>query len=265
MDVHEALDSVIREITRAHHLVKRKKSKQVNTKEEKQFLQSIVYSWRKTHRPIVCEGVPGFDLGDIDSNYVIILESSEKNASRNTYLSVLKDVKGNLVKLRTEIFKIPEPVESTSELAPDFTSLAADAEMQTILIRRWEECKKCLKADANLAATVMMGGLLEALFVAKANKMVNLNPLFNAKSSPKDKKTKKPLSLKYWTLNSYIEVGYELKWVRKSGRDIASVLRDYRNYIHPEKERSHGIILKKEDATLFWEITKLITHQLLQK
>ena len=36
--------------------------------------------------------------------------------------------------------------------------------MRGILGRRWEECRKCIAADAPLAAVVMMGGLLEALF-----------------------------------------------------------------------------------------------------
>jgi MrcB-like, N-terminal domain len=43
--------------------------------------------------------------------------------------------------------------------------------MKVILERRWNECQRCLRARAPLAATVMMGGLLEALFVARANLM----------------------------------------------------------------------------------------------
>jgi hypothetical protein len=40
-------------------------------------------------------------------------------------------------------------------------------------------------------------------------------------------------------------------------------LRDYRNYIHPEKERSHGVTLSPDDATMFWEATKTLSRELL--
>jgi hypothetical protein len=59
-------------------------------------------------------------------------------------------------------------------------------------------------------------------------------------------------------------VAHELGWITKSGKEVAAVLRDYRNYIHPEKERSHGIMLTSADSAMFWEITKLLARQLLQ-
>jgi len=136
--------------------------------------------------------------------------------------------------------------------------------MQDILARRWVECAKCLAADAYLAATVMMGGMLEALFVARANRLVDKSPLFKSKSTPIDPKTKKPLDLRQWTLAPYIDVAHEVGWITKSAKDVAVVLRDYRNYVHPEKERSHGIVLVSEDAQMFWELTKTFARQLLQ-
>lgn len=116
-----------------------------------------------------------------------------------------------------------------------------------------------------MAATVMMGGLLEALFVARANALGDKSPLFKAKSTPLDSKTKKPLMLKDWTLRPFIDVGYELGWITKSGKDIAVVLRDYRNIIHPEKQRSFGIELGEDDSKIFWEITKGLSRQLLAR
>jgi hypothetical protein len=120
-----------------------------------------------------------------------------------------------------------------------------------------------MAAGASLAATVMMGGLLEALFVARANLMPNKGPLFRAKTTPIDGKTKKPLALTEWTLRPYIDVGAELGWISSSGKDVAAILRDYRNYVHPEKERAHGINLNEHDSGMFWGVTKNLTHQLL--
>jgi hypothetical protein len=109
----------------------------------------------------------------------------------------------------------------------------------------------------------MMGGLLEALFVARANLLPNKSPLFRAKSTPLSPKTKKPLALSEWTLRPYIDVGAEIGWISRSGKDVAAVLRDYRNYIHPEKERSHGVRLSDQDSDMLWEVTKSLARQLL--
>jgi hypothetical protein len=130
-------------------------------------------------------------------------------------------------------------------------------------MRRWDECKRCLDASAPLAATVMMGGLLEALFVSRANRLSDKSKLFASKMTPIDPKTKKPLDLRQWTLAPYIDVGYDLRWISRSAKEVAAILRDYRNFIHPEKERSHGVVLSPDDAALFWEVTKTLINELL--
>jgi hypothetical protein len=109
----------------------------------------------------------------------------------------------------------------------------------------------------------MMGGLLEALFVARANMMSAKDPLINATSAPKDKATGKTLNYQEWMLDSYIKVGHELHWITESAKHVADVLKEYRNYIHPEKERRHGVILALNDSTMFWQVTKALVRQLL--
>jgi hypothetical protein len=60
-------------------------------------------------------------------------------------------------------------------------------------------------------------------------------------------------------------VAHELGWITVSAKDVGAVLRDYRNYIHPQKQLSHGVQLTPEDATLFWEISKSISRQIVRK
>jgi hypothetical protein len=50
---------------------------------------------------------------------------------------------------------------------------------------------------------------------------------------------------------------------RKTAKDVGAVLRDYRNYIHPQKQLSHGVHLKLDDARLFWEVSKSISRQVI--
>ena len=47
-------------------------------------------------------------------------------------------------------------------------------------------------------------------------------------------------------------------------RSVGVVLRDYRNYIHPQKELSHGVTLTVPDAQILWEAGKSISRQLLK-
>ena len=108
----------------------------------------------------------------------------------------------------------------------------------------------------------MMGGLLEALLLARVNRESDKKPIFTARAAPKDKKgITKPLS--DWMLKDYIDVVAELKWISVSAKDVGAVLRDYRNYIHPYKQLSHGIHIALDDATLFWEISKTISRQII--
>jgi len=114
-----------------------------------------------------------------------------------------------------------------------------------------------------MRAIVMMGGLLEALFVARANKMPDKGPLIKAQAAPKDRSTGKTLNYQDWMLDSYIKVGRELNWITDSAKQIADVLKEFRNYMHPEKELRHGVILELNDSTIFWTVTKTLVRQLL--
>ena len=125
------------------------------------------------------------------------------------------------------------------------------------------QCQKCVVAQAHLASIVMMGGLLEAMFVARANRMANKSLLVKAAAAPKDAKTSKVLDIRDWTLRPYIEVGHELGWITRSAKDVAGVLSEYRNYVHPEKERRHNVELQGQDTAMLWGVTKSLVQQLL--
>lgn len=108
----------------------------------------------------------------------------------------------------------------------------------------------------------MMGGILEGLLLAKINQLPNMAPVFTATAAPRDK-AGKTLALKEWKLKNYIDVAHELKWITTTAKDIGQVMRDYRNYIHPQKELSHGISLVHGDALILWEIAKGMILQIL--
>jgi hypothetical protein len=114
-----------------------------------------------------------------------------------------------------------------------------------------------------MAATVMMGGLLETLLLARINLEANKAPVFMASAAPKDR-AGKTRTLSEWGLKDYIAVCHELGWIGISAKEVGVVLRDFRNYIHPHKQLSHRVHLKDDDAVLFWGVSKTVSRQLLK-
>lgn len=261
-DPYHELDDLVREIDRVRKVVGRVRGPQVRNTEHRDFLKASALSWFHTRREVLVQNLSAELVEAIDCPYRIILEASERTATKPTYIRAAKLAREALVVARAHIL-VAAPVQRTADSPPSFAPLAADPAMQTILERRWEECRRCIDAGAPLAATVMMGGLLETLLVARANMLIDKTKLFKVAATPIDPKTKKPLELRQWMLGPYIDVGHELKWISHSAKNVAVILRDYRNYIHPEKERSHGVSLTPDDATMFWEVTKTLSKELL--
>lgn len=259
----DPIEACFREVERARNRVSRIKTKQITSADDRDYLKSVAYAWFKSHRPLLVSSISEDAIQPVDIELKAVIDATARSSAKTTYLAALKRAKDALASLRGHVLVPPRSSPSATEPPPDFAALASEPVMKAILERRWNECQACIRASAPLAATVMMGGLLEALFVARANLMNNKTPLFRAKATPIDSKTKKPLALPEWSLRPYIDVAAELGWITRSGKDVAAVLRDYRNYIHPEKERAHGVNLNDHDSGMFWEVTKSLARQLL--
>jgi hypothetical protein len=259
---HDHIDQAIAEAERARRFLARIAARQIRNAEQRDFLKATALSWFRTHREPLTTVLTPEALAAVDNPYRTMLDATDRNSAKATYVSAVRQAKSALVSARGESL-VAAPAARTPDAGPDFSTLASSPEMQAILARRWEECTRCLQAGAPLAATVMMGGLLEALFVSRANKLSDKSALFRSAVAPIDPKTKKPLDLKQWTLAPYIDVGHDLNWISRSAKDVGVILRDYRNYVHPEKERAHGVVLTVDDASMLWEITKSLSKELL--
>jgi len=258
----DTVDKALKEVESARKSVAGGKSKQITQSDILDYLKSVGYAWFKSHRAVLQGRVPATELDAVDGHFDRVLIATDKASARTTYVAALKDAKAALISLRSVLLTAPDAPGAALSTPPDFSPLASDPAMRDILVGRWRECQLCLQVGAHMAATVMMGGFLEALFVARANQLSDKGPMFRAKVAPTDR-MKKTLPLSEWTLRHYIDVGQELGWISRSGKDVAAVLRDYRNYIHPEKQRSHNVTLNVYDSSMFWEITKSLTQQLL--
>jgi hypothetical protein len=264
--VYNNVDSAINDADKLLRTLKKGTTLQVRSSEEKGRAKATALAWFNNYRSTVAATTDGELLGDVDGLYRELLSACDRAANRSTYVEILKALRKELLDIRDHaLLRSKDQITHTSDVPPDFTVLITEPKMKEILANRWCECTRCVSSDAPLAATVMMGGLLEALLLARFNKEPDKSGIFKAAKAPKNRTSGKVAPLNEWTLMHYIDVSHELGWISRSAKDIGEVLRDYRNYIHPYKELSHGIRVDKHDARLFWEITKGILRQLIEK
>jgi hypothetical protein len=261
--VHDSVEKAINGVDSLRRVLNRNKTTRVWSSDEKGLIKATAMAWFNNHHPDLAKLVDAERLTESDQPYKELISATDRATSRERYVGLLKLIKRNLVELREyTLTGLSRPAHTAND-PPEFRSLISDPAMKAILEKRWKECGRCIDAGAPLAATVMMGGLLEGLLLARVNKEPNKASIFTASTAPKDRATGKTLPLSEWTLRHYIDVAHELKWISHSAKDVGEVLRDYRNYIHPHKELSHGVSLDGNDAGLFWEIAKNISRQLL--
>ena len=230
---------------------------QIWSVEVRGHMKALAGAWFGTYRAAAA----GHDLAAIDPKFKAMLVAAEKTPSTPGVRKLVKTLRADIVALQTAVIAAPTPLP-TADPPPSFAAVP-DALMQQVLTRRWQECVACLSAGAPMAATVMMGGLLESLFLARVNREPNQKAIFTATAAPKDRKTLKPKSLKEWGLSDYIAVAHELHWISRAANDVSGVLREYRNYIHPQKELSTQASLSSEDARMFWLVVKELAARLL--
>jgi len=264
----QIIESAITEAESLWKVLKRHRGDQVRSAEEKQVIKATAHAWFNNHRATIAELLDDNLVKPVDDLFRGLLTAAARNTLRSKLLTTIKEIKKKLGLLQSEhvIALAAAPTTRpglTPDAAPRFDRLISDPKMQAILTKRWQECGICVGSGAPLAATVMMGGLLEGLLLAKINQLPDKTPVFTAAAAPIDPKTGKTLQLKEWGLKNYIDVAYELRWITKTTKDIGEVLRDYRNYIHPQKEFSHGIVLELGDSQMLWEVAKSIAKQLL--
>ena len=263
---HEAVQATIAEVERLRKVMSSGTTVQVYSASELDLIKANVHTWLHARRNILVAAVGEQPLSTLDSVYREILAATNRGTSRSRYIDLLKTLKKSLSTLQADkAIELSDPLKhkASSDAPPPFGNIAADAEMQQLLVNRWNECVSCVNYDLPLAATVMMGGILEALLIARINKLTDQSPVFKAKTAPKDK-TGGALKLREWTLSNYIDVAHELGWISDTYKDVGAILRDYRNYIHPYKEYQHKKRITPDDSKMLWEIGKTIVRQILK-
>ncbi|MFV8339357.1 hypothetical protein ACNQGL_08790 [Flavobacterium sp. LB3P21] len=140
--------------------------------------------------------------------------------------------------------------------------LNLDGIISDILSKRILEIKANIKANAPLSAVVMIGSTLEGILLGFASK--NPKDFNQANAAPKDKEGKTKL-YQDWSLSSFIDVAYELRFIQEDVKKFSHSLRDFRNYIHPFEQMSSGFNPDINTAKLCWNVLKVAIIQLSNK
>ncbi|WAW10849.1 hypothetical protein NB640_04170 [Oxalobacter vibrioformis] len=146
---------------------------------------------------------------------------------------------------------------------PDVSKLTSTLPLlNDVITRRWREAQKCVHVECYTAAVIMMGSILEALLLARAQ----LDPATAHKSSKaqKDTKTGKDIALQNWSLNVLIEVAVDVGWLKSDRAKFGHALRESRNVVHPWVEITSNANFDNATCRTSWEVLKASVNDLLK-
>ncbi len=262
-ELNNVIEEILGDIERTRKLLSKSKTPQVRTINEQEVIRAVAKSWFERYKTKFPTTDQEWEtMTQIDCDYNDLLDWSYKATSRVRYLELLRVIKSNLIRVRSEILS-GSYRKAVSKNILNLERLVPNGEMRQIIYQRIGETEKCLLI-APLAATVMMGALLEALFLARINKLDDKSILFKLKSIPLEDDGRTPLNLSKWTLKYYIPVAHEMGWIRKAAKDVSSIMMEYRNLIHPEKQLRLGVTIEPQDANMFWVIFMQLSEQIVE-
>lgn len=165
-------------------------------------------------------------------------------------LTVLQGLMGKTVSNDERSASEPDFLDKIfSELK--LAQLNIDHQLKEVVEQRIKEIQKSLKAHTHLSVVFLCGSTLEGLLLDSATKQPQK---FNSsKSAPKDKDGKVK-QLHEWTLDSLINVAYEIKIISLDVKKYGHALKDFRNYIHPREQAAQGFKPDEHTARISWQV-----------
>lgn len=137
-------------------------------------------------------------------------------------------------------------------------ALDLDPRLREVIKTRLNEIEKCISCDAPLAAVLLMGSIMEGLFLAMA---IAYPKLYNqAKSAPKDKNGKVRI-FPDWNLNNLIDVSCEVGLIKQDVKKLSHIVRDYRNYIHPYEQMSSNFYPDNRTTSICFQVLNAAIYQ----
>lgn len=175
----------------------------------------------------------------------------------------LAGVKPTLKEIRPQFVEQPEEPELKPLPPPDFLKLRLEPGLGEILADRWDQAQRCMNAEAYLAATIIMGSMLEGMLLAVLQKFPREGN--TCKAAPIDPRTGKVKYFADWSLSDMINVAHEATWIDLDVKKFSHALREFRNLIHPYQQMVVKSFPDKDTSEISWLVVQAAANDLAKK
>ena len=135
---------------------------------------------------------------------------------------------------------------------PNLQKLPVAPDVAEIIQDRLKEAQACLCVGAYLSVIILYGSILEAVLLGAALK----DPEEFNRSAKAPKRRDKPKVFQDWTLLEFINVGCDLELLKPDVREFSQGLREFRNYIHPNKQLKSDFKPDEFTAKICFQVLK---------
>lgn len=179
-------------------------------------------------------------------------------------LNLLLEVENLHVELDTDMRPVVRPGRAAVESPPldisrqklqySVEEVVTDPALVPILTERIAEMDKCRAVGCYLAAMILLGSLLELLLLDAAENRPIPDEIWDEPEA-KAERVRSAKTADKLPLHSLIYVAHRLKWIDTDAYRIASVLRDFRNLVHPNLQRKLVGRMPDEDTVdMYWPV-----------
>jgi hypothetical protein len=175
----------------------------------------------------------------------------------------IEGVKAKLKEITPQFVKETEEPELKPLPPPDFLKLKLEPGLGEILADRWNQAQKCINSEAYLAATIIMGSMLEGMFLAVLQKFPKEGN--TSKAAPVDPRTEKVKYFADWSLSDMINVAHEADWIDLDVKKFSHALREFRNLIHPYQQMVVKAFPDKDTCEISWLVVQAAANDLAKK
>lgn len=127
-----------------------------------------------------------------------------------------------------------------AELRATMSDIVREERMATVLQRRLDEAQTCFANGAHVAAIIMLGSLLEGVFLAVIEER---DASLLGKRAPHNAR-----------LQELIDACHRTGWIDADVTQFSHVLRDYRNFVHPHREMRQDHTPDRDTLNVAWQV-----------
>ena len=193
------------------------------------------------------------DILDYESFDKTWTEELEQRKSLQARLEKTGQRKSSLPKF------VPHELAETDNLTFDFVT---DDILRDIVIRDYKELQSAKSSSAIKTRLILSGGLIEAILLDILQR--NESRAHNAKKAER-KKDGKEKSLDEWSLGNLIDVAVELELISSSTQSFGHSVREYRNLVHPGKEKRSNYKIQEEEADIAEKVLDIVIRDLQER